>query len=478
MKILICDFEIAKYGGIVEHVESKVRAFKLLGHDVDIAQLSASSITPKRYAAEYADLESGKFQNKQGLNSQNGGYEKSESTGYYKNNYYGFFLPPSNRIGVFEPNALERWHELTEDVDLLIWNFMPTKSSAWNKADFSFWWKFYDLDVDRTKQVFIAHDAYFDVRASNITALREKILYIECAHIAAYRCCENIGMPRVLMLNPRFLKPNGRMPIKLYKNRPDTYFAAHIFKSMKHMEDLIRAVPYIKNYFNVAIAGSGIEQAYMVAPIKIKPNYICTRKTDPDLPKELDGKISAWNRAVKYGMSYLGQISGMEVNEGLLNSKFAVDPSWCTHYAKYCKTHINGFIIEAMLQGCYPVLRDYSGLIKDTEDIYDPLFDNIKAVMIPWNATPKQFADHLNRASRHMTDAQYLKDTKHNFDLVYELFNAVSNAKETIRLVKGGKKLIRKELEVGRDSENVKKITKEIMEDFYHINLPIEWTTD
>ena len=36
----------------------------------------------------------------------------------------------------------------------------------------------------------------------------------------------------------------------------------------------------------------------------------------------------------------------------------------------------------------------------------------------------------------------------------------------------------KKELEKGKDSTNVKKITKEIMEDFYHIELPIEWETD
>ena len=35
-----------------------------------------------------------------------------------------------------------------------------------------------------------------------------------------------------------------------------------------------------------------------------------------------------------------------------------------------------------------------------------------------------------------------------------------------------------KELEKGKDSENVKKITKDIMEDFYHIELPIEWETE
>ena len=77
-----------------------------------------------------------------------------------------------------------------------------------------------------------------------------------------------------------------------------------------------------------------------------------------------------------------------------------------------------------------------------------------------------------------MSPVKFLKDTKHNFDLVYELFNATKNAEEIIRLAEGGRKLVKKELEKGKDSENVKKITKEIMEDFYGIELPIEWETD
>ncbi|MDD4436933.1 MAG: hypothetical protein PHS04_02730 [Tissierellia bacterium] len=476
MNILIADFEIAKYGGIIEHVTAKVRALKSMGHHVDIAQLSVASTTQKTYDNKLKEFESGRFQNKLKINSQNGGYEYDDTTGYWKNNYYGFFLPPSNRIGVFEKNALERWENLVKDFDLIIWNFMPTKSSAWGKGDFSFWWKFYDLPTDKIKQMFIVHDAYFDVRASNITALKDKILFLECAHIAAYRCCEHIGIPRTLLLNPRYLDEKDKMPIKMMNKRETDFFAAHIFKSMKHVDDLIRAVPHLKNN-TVKIAGSGIEQAYMVAPEKCKEVYKVSRKRDPDIDdKYLGEKI--WDVGEKFGMEYLGQISGEEVRENLFNSKFAVDPSWAVHYANYCRTHINGFIIEAMLHGCYPVLRDYKGLVKDNgEEMYDPLFENIRAIIIPWDATPKQFADALKKALK-MSPAKYLKDTKFNFELVHELFNAKTNMKEVIRLVKGGEKLVNRELEKGKDSDNVKKITYEIMEGFYNIQLPIEWETD
>ena len=61
MKVLIADFEIAKYGGIIEHVTAKVKALKALGHEVDIAQLTAASTTQKFYDKKIADFKSGKF---------------------------------------------------------------------------------------------------------------------------------------------------------------------------------------------------------------------------------------------------------------------------------------------------------------------------------------------------------------------------------------------------------------------------------
>jgi len=483
MRILFTDFTIAKYGGIIEYIASMLKAFRDLGHDVDVAQLSPSSISQKQYDKKVMEFESGEHQRKIKFHSQAGGYEKDEVTGYWRNNYYGYFLPPSNRIGVYEKNAVERWKELVKDVDIIIWNFLPTKSSAWDRKgiEFNFWWKFLDIPSS-TKMIFAVHDAYFDIRASNISAFKDKILFLGCAHLAAYQCCSHIGIPRSLLLNPRYLPSGAKMPVKMMNKRKEDFFAAHMFKSMKHMEELIAAIPYIQKgeeeYFKVKIAGTGIEYNYMTSETKTKSNYMCTVKRDPDLPKKLDGKISLWDRAEKFGMEYMGQMSGGEVVDTLKNTKFAIDPSWAEHYAHYCRTHINGFIIEAMLCGAYPVLRDYRGLVKaEGKEIYDPLFENVRAIIIPWDATPKEFAAALKKATK-MSPAKFLKDTKHNFELVYELFNATKNAEEIIRLVKGGRKLIKKELEKGKDSPNVKKITHEIMEEFYHIELPIEWETD
>lgn len=481
MKVLIGDFAIAKYGGIVEHVSAKAKALRALGHEVDLFQFTAASTTQRSYDKKVAELKSGAFQDKLKVNSQQGGYEYDEATGYWKNNYYGFFLPPGNRIGVFEPDALDQWRRMTADVDLIIWNFAPTKSSEWERKDgikFDFWWRFFDLP-SRVAQMFVVHDAYFDIRASNISALRDKIWFLECAHVAAYGCCANIGIPRTLLLNPRYIEDGARMPVRAMNARKYDFFAAHIFKSMKHVDDLIRSVPHLNSGakgFSVRIAGSGIEQAYMVAKEKCKEPYKVSAKRDPDIAEKFYGQ-RIWDVAERFGMEYLGQISGDLVRENLLNAKFAVDPSWAEHYANYCRTHINGFIIEAMLCGCYPVLRDYRGLIKGGAEVYDPLFENINAVIIPWDATPLQFANALRDASR-MSPAKYLRDTRENFALVKELFNSKNNMEEVLRLVSGGRKRIKKELECGKDSDTVRRVTDDMMENFFGIELPIEWETD
>lgn len=485
MKIIIASFDIAKWGGIVHYMKDMIKAFHELGHEVDVAVMTPASTTQKAYEKKVKEFESGEHQRKIKFHSQAGGYEKDDIVGYYFNTYYGYFLPPSNRIGVYEPNAVERWKTLVADADIILWNFMPTKSSAWDKkgVKFDFWWKFFDLP-SKIKQVFLVHDAYFDVRASNISALKDKILFMACAHLAAYQCCSKIGIPRSLLLNPRYIEDNAKMPIRMMQKRTQDFFAAHMFKSMKHMDELIAAIPYVNmgleedEMFAVRIAGTGIEYNYMTSETKTKSCYMCTRKRDPNLPRKIDGKISLWNRAVEYGMEYRGQMSGSDVLETLRNTKFAIDPSWAEHYSQYCRTHINGFIIEAMLNGAYPVLRDYRGLSKSNEDVYDPLFENIKAVIIPWDATPKQFGEALQKAILTITPKQFLLDTKHNFELVTELFNSKKNALEIIRLCKGGRKRVRRELEIGTDSENVKRITSEIMEDFYGIELPIEWEED
>lgn len=472
LKIRICTFDIAKYGGIVKNVESRVQAFKEMGHDVDIIFLTYNKTIPiNAYEKKIAELESGEFQDRQNNKSQYGGFSKSEVTGYWRNSYYGWLLPPyTNRIPIFHEDALKMWHGAVKDVDLLFWSFTPTKTKEAKGLDF--WPKFFDLP-STTKQVMAVHDGYFDLRNSWIRYLSEKITLLDCVHLSAFNCCENFDIPRQLNFASRYIPK--RMPIKPMSQRKVDFFAAHVFKSMKKMEDLLALTPHLTKGSSMWLAGSGIELYYMMIENKddLKPKYAVSKNTDPDC-KEKEIGMSLWERAEKYGMEHHGFLSNEDVYFIQQNAKFSVDPSFSKHYAQYSNTHLNGFTIEAIINGSYPVLRDTTGLVPPACEIDDIIREELRAIYVPWDATPKQFAEYLNKALK-MSNGQYLKDTRHNFELAKELFDPVKNMKRVIDNSMKSKRL--KKLPVGTNSDKVIDDSEKIMKEFFGCDVPIKWTT-
>lgn len=468
LKIRICTFDIAKYGGIVQNVESRIKAFKDLGHDVDIIFLTyAKTIAQSQYEKKLASLESGEFQKTKNDKSQYGGYTKSPITGYWRNSYYGWLLPPvTNRIPVFHEDALEMWNDAVKDVDLIFWSFMPTKTKE--AKGFNFWPKFFDLPSS-IKQIMAVHDGYFDIRSSWVRYLSKKITYLDCVHVSAYNSVQNIKIPRYLNFASRYIPDT--LPFKHIHDRPVDFFAAHVFKSMKKMEELLALTPHLEKDSSVWIGGSGIELYYMMVEEDMKPKYTVSKKTDPDCKKKHIG-MSLWKRAEEYGMQHFGFMSNEDVYFTLQNSKFAIDPSFSKHYAQYSNTHLNGFTIEAIINGSYPVLRDTRGLIPPLVEIDDIIHEELRAIYVPWNATPKEFANILNKAKK-MSKKKYLKDIKHNFKLAKRLFDPLNNMQSVIDITFSKKKL--KSLKVGENSSKVKEASKKVMTEFFGCDVPINW---
>jgi glycosyltransferase involved in cell wall biosynthesis len=467
MKIRFCTFSIAKYGGIIQHIETKFEALKEQGHDVDIIILDyKKSLSLSGYKKKVKSLEDNSFQDKLEIKSQNGGYSKSAITGYWSNPYYGWLLEPNeNILPCLDKNSLDRWHELVDDADLIIWSFVPTKTSA--AKGFNWWHEYFDLPKS-VVQVLTIHDGYYDLRNSWTNTLRNKISFLECVHITGYQACAVFDIPRLLNLDSRKLPK--RLSTKPLKNRQVDFFSAHIWKSMKRMEDLLSAIPHIKGEKTCFVAGSGIELYYMMTEDvdKQKPKYTVSKKTDPDC-KESEIGLSIFQRAEKYGMEYLGIVDNAEVNYLLQNAKFAIDPSFCSHYAKYVNTHLNGFIIEAIANGCYPILRDY----RKDEVENDFIFKSLRAIYIPYDATPKEFARYLNSALK-MGDKQYLQDTLHNFKLAKAILDPYSNMEQLTRLAEKPK-LIKKELERGKSTPKIQKDSMDAMTNFFKYNEMPDW---
>jgi len=471
MKIRFATFAIAKYGGIVAHIEAKFKALQDLGHDVDIIILDyVNSIPENQYDKKLEKLESGDFQDSLEIKSQNGGYAKSEITGYWFNSYYGWLLKPNtNRIACLnEETGLDYWNKALEGVDLIIWSFVPTKTSE--AKGFNWWHRYFEIP-ESIKQVLTIHDGYYDMRNSWTNLLKSKIKFFECVHITSYEACKVFDIPRLLNLDSRYIDDENTTPFLGMEERSVDFFAAHIFKSMKRMEDLVSAVPYLFKATTM-VAGSGIELYYMMTDNveKQKPKYTVSVKTDPDCLKKDVGK-SLWTRAEEHGMEYLGLISNEEVNFLLRNSKFAIDPSFSTHYAKFVNTHLNGFIIEAIINGCYPVLRNYR---KDVVE-EDFIFRDLKAIYIPYDSTPAEFGEYLNKA-KEMCPKKFKKDIRHNFELAKDLLNPNLNMQLLLEVV-NAQSLI-KQLEVGKSTKKIQDEAVKIMTSHFKYDEMPHWMSD
>jgi glycosyltransferase involved in cell wall biosynthesis len=467
-KIRFVTFSLAKYGGIISHVEAKFQAFKELGHNVDIIVLDYIKTVPKtQYSNKLKKLESGDFQNSLDIKSQNGGYSKSEITGYWSNPYYGWLLPESNRISALNPDSVEIFKEAVKDVDLIIWSFIPTKTSE--AKEFNWWHKYFELPK-KTKQILSVHDGYYDLRNSWSNLLKNKIELLECVHITSLNACKVFDIPRVLSLDSRYITNDTFENLTFKKDREFDFVSAHIFKSMKRMEDLASAIPYVDSE-EILVAGSGIELYYMTTENeeKQKPKYTVSLKTDPDSKKEDIGK-SLWKRAEENGMTYLGIVENETVNDLLKNSKFAIDPSYCTHYAKYVNTHLNGFTIEAIINGCYPILRNYRKDIVEN----DFIFNRLNAIFIPYDSTPKEFGSYLNKALK-MPEEEYLEGVYKNMELAMEILNPTTNMKKLLKVVFKGET---KDILKGKSNDKINQDAEKIMFDFFkYKNLP-NWMID
>ena len=466
MKIRFVMFALAKYGGIIPHIEAKYQAMKELGHDVDIIILDyVDNLSLKNYQKKINDLETGEFQKKveENIKSQNGGYEKSKITGLWFNTYYGWLLEPfKNRIPVFNENGLEMWYDAIKDVDIILWSFIPTKTSE--AKGFNWWDMYFDLP-EKIKQVVTVHDAYYSKRNQWTNVLKNKIEFLETVSVTNFFETAPFDLPRFLNLESRLIPKNLKNFFLPKKEREFDFFAAHIFKSMKRIEDFVGSAPYVDG--ELFVAGSGIELYYMMTDDekKQKAKYTVSKKIDPDADEKDLGK-SLWKRAEENEMYYLGLIPNSEVNEILKNTKFAIDLSYSSQYAKFINVHLNGFIIEAMINGAVPVLRNYNDKNPKSDDF---IFNNIEAIWIPTNATFKEIGDILNEAKK-MPEKRFKKMVESNFKFCENHLNIRKNSKKLLNAIKNPK-----DLPINGNDKNLRKKAVETLENFFgYDNFP-DW---
>ena len=387
MKIMMVMHTFNNFGGIINHCEHLVAGLKELGHEVTFAYLKGNkTVRPVEIPTELKE-----------------GYEIGVGTGYPVHQGDGWIAPYySYKV----QESIDKFVVDANQHDLVIWqsifgfkNKDTEKSLMWLPM----------VEKITAKQVPIIHDANLKKLYPWIQLFEKHFAGLACVHPAAYDSADFMDVPRALILNPQDIANIPQPP--LFSNQENKVLSIQTFKRWKRVDDLIRAVPHMKEV-KTLVGGYGIEAAYMMSKDKCKDEYYCTSQYDPDRTPEMDGK-RIWQNAEESGnFEYLGFISGAKRDEILSTSKFLVDPSWSNTFGE----HFNRVVVDAMRIGVVPIAINF-GVSDNEEGQGVVLKAGINYCMIKKGSTPKQYADKIKEFCN-MSQEEYQQIQLNNYELI------------------------------------------------------------
>lgn len=365
MKVLICFFDINDFGGILNNQEALYKGLLELGHSVENVFLywkpSVKPGTSERGIEE--SLFGGKLD-----------YE------------VGWTRMP--RFAYRGKENIERWKEYASKFDLIIWQIpVPpkTKESQGNMD----WLELYNVPV---KQIVYVHDGNMLKSYPHIYSIVKHLTGAVGVHPCAYNSLARLPVKRAMALSPQM---NIKARIKAAdaaKKKRDGWFSLQTIKVWKHVDDVVRAVPHMGTYRKI-LAGKGLHYHYMTSLEKIKPEYIIQRGRDPDIDEKLIGE-RIWDTAIKYGMKHIGWVNNEQREAKLHRACCLIDPSWALSLARL-GDHFNRVVIDGIIGGAAPIARNL-GVATNDEGIGELFKPDVNYLMIPYDATPKEFAQMVD----------------------------------------------------------------------------------
>lgn len=372
MKVLICFYEIQDFGGILNNQEGLYKGLLELGHKVKVVALHwKESVKP---------------------NTSSKGIEDSAFGGKLD---YQMGWTRMERFAYKGAANLKRWKEYASKFDLIIWQIPVPPKGKGNEGNLD-WLELYNVPV---KQIAYVHDGNMIKSYPHIYCIVKHLTGAAGTHPCSYHSLAHLPVQRALAFTAQVdIEKRIRAADEANKKRSG-WFSLQTFKAWKHVDDIIRAVPFMGDYPKI-LAGGGIEYYYMTSKEKIKPEY--------------DG---IWYEAECAGLDYRGWVTNARREKILHKSACLIDPSWSISYAKL-GDHMNRVVIDALIAGAAPIARNL-GVATNKKGIGELFKPDENYFMIPYNATPKEFAQHVDhyvspdfRANRAMvvnTGRQLLK---------------------------------------------------------------------
>lgn len=252
----------------------------------------------------------------------------------------------------------------------------------------------------------LVHDSHWIRFYPWILKLQDRITALSAVHPAAFHSATNWPGRVACVVNPFDI---SQRKVSVEKNW-DWLCVTSFFKRWKHVDDGVRAVPYLKP-LHLWCMGGGIEYYNMKAEMQTSRNYRGTyyesyknkllryiwKENDPSFKEKWFGK-KIWDVALDSGhFHYMGMRVGKTVDSLQEHCGGLIDFS----YQKKWGEHFNRVIVEAMLHRCIPFARPYG--ISDNAEGKGVVFGPDNVVLIPEEASPKRTAEIIKSAMRDET---------------------------------------------------------------------------
>ena len=407
MKILVPVHQFNNFGGIINHTEQLIAGLKDLGHEVTFAFLKPTAQKPK--AVEIPTLSQ----------CVHDGYEIGAGTKLPVHQGKGWITP---YYSFLNPDSVRSFVDVANNHDIVIWesifgfkNKNSEKNTVWLPM----------VEEVTAKQVMIVHDGNLRKLYPWVYKFKDKMVGVACVHVSAYDSAKAMDLPRSMILNPQQI--GDKMPDINFARRERRILSPQTFKRWKHVDDLVAAVPYLKDC-KVKVAGDGIERNYMTSPDKCKAEYHCTKDRDPDATDERLGR-KIWDNALDAGMDYLGFVTEAQRDNILSKSLFLIDPSWSRTYGE----HFNRTIVDAMKTGTVPIAVNL-GIAPDEDGVGSLFKPNENYLMLKYDYTPKQYGEMINKFLD-IPQKVYEEIATRNFELIKK-FDRRKIAQDYIDLAK------------------------------------------
>lgn len=383
--------EVSTYGGFIQHVEHSIYGLKKLGHEVDFYFLGNADKSNEKFTRQKLD----KYKRGE-LYIENQHIKELDlgiGTGAYFHANFGW-LHPITPFKSYE-NKIELKNKL-ETYDAVFWHtpFWFKQKSVQMDID----WPML-LDLKNPVNIAFHHDGNIRGNSAWMIHIDKYFDRIITVHPASYNACSVFKAPRCMVFNPQILDKVD-FDFTSYNNLQNSpvFFSLQYWKSSKHVDDLVRAIPHVylqtdNPYF--ILGGKGLEYAYMNSKDKIKPAYLGGRKYDPDID-ERDIGLPILELARAYGDGKVVETLWMnadERDEALSLSSFFVDTAYYP-ISRELGEHFSRTLVESMMHGVVPIARNLA-LSNNEEGIGSILKPNENYLMIRHDATPKQFANKL-----------------------------------------------------------------------------------